>query len=103
VTDQDLAYWLQGAFEIVGITEITDAQADIIGRHVALVQVTDPRSTFAAQIGALLRVSKGTERADLIRPVVASLFQHVIDPKHPKPAAANFAHHGDHGPVLYRC
>jgi hypothetical protein len=105
VTDRDLAYWLQGAFEIAGLTAITDEQADTILRHVALVRVTAPRSLFAEQVANVVRnVKDPTARADTLRPVVAGHFLHVIDPAHPNPTAANAAHHRpDHGPILYRC
>jgi hypothetical protein len=36
-------------------------------------------------------------------PVVAGHFLHVIDPAHPKPEAANHAHHGCDAHVIYRC
>jgi hypothetical protein len=104
VTDQDLAYWLQGAFEIAGVSAISDEQAACILRHVALVRVANPTSVFASQVDAVVRnVKEPGARADTLRPVVAGLFQHVIDPKHPNPKAADAAHHlgrPQDGPVI---
>jgi hypothetical protein len=107
MNDRDLAYWIQGAFEIGGISAISDAQAAVILRHVALVRVIDPTSVFASQVDAVVRnVKEPGARADTLRPVVAGLFLHVIDPGHPNPKAADAAHghltESPFGPV-YRC
>ena len=37
MTSRDFCYWLQGYFEISGQKEISEAQTDMIKRHLALV------------------------------------------------------------------
>lgn len=109
MTDRDLAYWLQGFFELSGPDSINDANAACIARHLAVVRTLTPDSAFAAKIEVLLMISSEAERATLIRKVVADLFEHVIDKEHPDQAAANAAHHSPgwptapHSGVIYRC
>ena len=109
MTDRDLAYWLQGFFELSEPDSINAANAACISRHLALVRTLTPDSAFATKIETLLMISSEAERATLIRKVVADLFEHVIDKEHPDQAAANATHHGHgwsaslpgHG--VYRC
>ncbi|MFA6049684.1 MAG: hypothetical protein WC761_00535 [Candidatus Paceibacterota bacterium] len=39
MNERDFFYWLQGFFELSGSKELTEAQVDMIKRHMALVAV----------------------------------------------------------------
>lgn len=94
MTEQDFAYWLQGAFEIADVKVLDDVQVECVQRHIALVRVLEPRSVLINQVDVLLTISDPAERTTLIRKVVNDCFAHVIDPKHPKHDDANAAHAG---------
>lgn len=116
MTEQDFAYWLQGAFEIADVKVLDDAQVECVQRHIALVRILEPRSVLVNQVDVLLTISDPVERTALIRKVVSDCFVHVIDPKHPKPDDADSTHAGtvlnppklkpwhiDQAPTLMRC
>lgn len=93
MTPDQLAYWLQGAFELAMLETISNPAADCIRSHIALVRVLDPHDAFCARVETAMMVGDNAERAKILMSVVASQFEHVIDPKHPKPALADAAHH----------
>lgn len=106
MTSQDLAYWLQGAFEIIDVEEISKEQREIITRHADLVLLTAKSDTFALTIKTIASLGDPIECARLIKILTASQFEHVIDPKHPNPVQANEIHHkkqNDVAPTVYRC
>lgn len=106
MSESEFYYWLQGAFEIAGISVITDAQKEIILRHVAFVATrVAPLPNGVAKVEAVLGVDSPEERARLVQGILALMFVH-IDKQHPNPTAADFAHfgHGHRpGPLTYRC
>lgn len=93
MSEDQFAYWLQGAFEIAWIDEISDTQVEIIKAHIALVRLGGD-SGFLRSVEGLLAMTDTTARATAIRAVVAAQFKHVIDPKHPTSQLASLAHHG---------
>lgn len=93
MSEDQFAYWLQGAFEIAGITSISDAQANTIKAHITLVRLGSD-SGFLRTVEAILALPDETNRATMLQIVVNAQFKHVIDPKHPTPHLANLTHHG---------
>ena len=56
MTPRDLAYWLSGRFEAVGVEGIErlgDASAESVRRHAALVLASHPNDSFALTVHAL--------------------------------------------------
>jgi hypothetical protein len=93
MSEDQFAYWLQGAFEIAGLGAISDVQVEIIKAHIALVRLGGD-SGFLRSVEGLLAMPDAAAKATAIQAIVAAQFKHVIDPKHPTPHLASWAHHG---------
>jgi hypothetical protein len=118
MTTDQFFFWLQGHFELQSEpANITDAQAEIIDRHIDLAQQTialaktnpdDVPSWYAMlAIRAFVRlVPYDREHATAqIRAIVSAEFEHVIDPSFgPKNhEALNAVHSGGNRPTGKRC
>lgn len=81
MTPRDLAFWLQGFYELHDVVNVTlTAEAtDLIRKHADLVLVTTPKDPFAIAVRALADNGKG------LRAIVAAQFEHVIDATFPAP------------------
>ncbi len=101
MTVTNLFYWIQGYFEIgEPAAPLTPAQIDVIKRHIdptRTLPTTPAERALLSTLGALLTAP------DALKALVASYFEHVVDPLHPDPAAANQAHFGGGYPGVVRC
>jgi hypothetical protein len=49
MTSRDFCYWLQGFFELEGVTELSQEQSECIARHLALVFIHEIDPSFGGQ------------------------------------------------------
>lgn len=83
MTDRDFAFWLQGFFELQALREdpiefdTIDAWAGAIRKHADLALLSVPASGF------ILACRSVADQPDALRAIVASQFEHVIDPTMP--------------------
>lgn len=128
--ERDFFYWLQGAFELVGVTAINYSNIQVVKAHANLVRETQKieidRDGAAAPLGeAFTTIEKligDYEDYTAARPqvvvkmqtVLAAQFQHVIDPSFGGPEVQDKlnAAHSAGGPIIggtgpngevYRC
>lgn len=103
MNQRDLAYWMQGYFEITNtrrglsdsegpptpFVELDAGQWPIVEAHVNLVE-HDEGEAGPLTIG--LRLACETKNTQFARKLVASYFQHVVDPLDPHPESSQAVH-----------
>ena len=78
MTERDLAYWLQGYFELREEQQpLTAKQQAVILKHIDLVHEETHASALTTHIAAL--VQRGQTNA--VRAILDAHFEHVIDPQ----------------------
>jgi hypothetical protein len=100
----EFCYWLQGAFELAQVGELTAAQIIIIRRHLDLVDATVQKTQPAEATkyvswlrGALdMMVPENVTKTRIVQVKLHGVFQHAIDPQQEaKPGMdLNAAHFG---------
>lgn len=81
MTSRELAYWLQGYFELTGAgAALSAAQAEMIRQHCCLVQAECPNDLFAAVVHAL------ADDAPALGKIIAAQFSVVTRPAGDAPA-----------------
>ncbi len=98
MSPNEFAYWLQGYFELSNFStggKLTLSQVEIVQRHIALVRTLHPNDVLCLKVEVALQVANELDRAALVQKLLADQFEHVIDPQHPDPKAADAAHAGD--------
>lgn len=70
--EENLIYWLQGAFEFAGLCNFTDDDIEILKDHVNLVLKHDPNSKFANWTLGLLETKDKTKIHEALRRRVSS-------------------------------
>lgn len=90
--ERDFFYWLQGAYEIVGVTAVSVHNIDIIENHANLVKETlrlqgeEPSIAFLAICDLISQHKAAPDRRDCARisvqmqKTLSHQFEHVIDP-----------------------
>lgn len=88
MTERDLIYWVQGFFEIIEfgdqeIKALTAEQVKTVQRHIDLVRETTPNSVLCIALEPILKMSESAPMYsfEALKAIVASYFQHVIDPE----------------------
>ena len=108
MTPENLAYWLQGYFEL-GVSPINDFCL-IIDRHIDLVFLTmaenktPPKASEKAFLLAIREAAREKEINE-IKVLVSKQFEHVIDPaQYAGDSLSSEAHHGvsSHG-LKFNC
>jgi len=115
MTPRDFCFWLQGAFEIAGLTGMTSPQAAIVDNHLRLVFKSGGDDSRAGDFcywlaGRLQAAESGavnTATTKAIRERLAGIFAHEIDATTPgDPAQLQQIHDGANARpdgVLPRC
>lgn len=78
-TDQQLAYWLQGFFEISGKTELDVAQTSSILMTVARIENKGPLAHFVLDT---IEAAAGGQVGPAISDRLNKMFEHEIDPSY---------------------
>lgn len=90
MTSRELAYWLQGYFELTaagGSVSLSGAQAEMIRAHCLLVLAECPNDLFAIAVGAL------ADDAPALGKVIAAQFSTVTRPVVPPSTGGATAPH----------
>lgn len=104
----EFCYWLQGAFEIAGLSAFDSLHISCIKKHLALVRVNPlrsepPESTeFCDWLsGGIDFIRPGdAEQTKTVRDRLSSVFEHAIDPGYPNQDQLNAIHNGSGKPYI---